>query len=427
MLHQASAAEEVDITKKPRKVENGQVSSPYGGGGANGGGLGCQGVVVTALSRFGEQGHEQTIALDGTVLAVDMAAWNAGNEVALVEAGTADDEAPQPKVVREPGDDEGFTTTFGSPFSSDTDGRLLAEVGGKYKFASRLIRVPLSMGLPNTGLVSRGAETVASPKFMGCNFGGSTKVPGQATAVANTNNGSVVVQSREPALVTIIPIGASPRVIDLEGDTVADTGHDLFHRDAGGGIACASCHGEGAEDGHTWNFTGQGVRRTQALHVGLAGTAPFHWAGDESDINVLMEDVFVGRMGGVHQSEQRVGALTKFLFALKPPTASRDLSDSAAMRGKALFESAAVGCTSCHSGAKLTDNKSYDVGTSTGAKLQVPSLRGVGYRAPFIHTGCATTLRDRFDPACGGGAKHGNTADLSPPQIDDLVAFLQTL
>jgi cytochrome c len=234
------------------------------------------------------------------------------------------------------------------------------------------------------------------------------------------------VQSREPALLTILARGGSGHVIALGGDSVRDTGHDLFHRNSGGGVACASCHAEGAEDGHVWNFKGQGLRRTQALHVGLKGTAPFHWAGDETDLNALMEDVFVGRMGGVHQSEARVTALTKFLFALEPPRASNDLGDPAAMRGKALFESAAVGCTSCHAGNKLTDNKSYDVGTSQGELLQVPSLRGVAYRAPFLHTGCAHTLRDRFDPTCGG-SKHGNTASLGTLQVDDLVAYLQTL
>jgi mono/diheme cytochrome c family protein len=263
---------------------------------------------------------------------------------------------------------------------------------------------------------------------MGCNFPRETiDVPGQATAVAYTLNGTLLVQSREPALLTIIrPGGVQATVVDLHGDSVRDTGHDLFHRDSGGGIACASCHAEGAEDGHVWNFKGQGLRRTQALHVGLKGTAPFHWAGDETDFTALMEDVFVGRMGGVHQSGERVTALTKFLFALEPPRASKDLGDPAAMRGKALFESAATGCTSCHTGNKFTDNKSYDVGTSQGELLQVPSLRGVGYRAPFIHTGCAHTLRDRFDPTCGG-SKHGNTAALSTPQVDDLVSYLQTL
>ena len=65
-----------------------------------------------------------------------------------------------------------------------------------------------------------------------------------------------------------------------------------------------------------------------------------------------------------------------------------------------------------------------DVGT--GGKLQVPSLRGVSLRAPYMHDGCAPTLHDRFG-ACGGGDKHGVTSGLSPSQIDDLVAYLTTL
>jgi len=424
MLHQASAADEVNIDK-PRKIENGQVSSPYGGG-STGAALGCQGVVVTAVSKFSSQGVDRTIALDSTVVAVDMAAWSAGSELAIVEAGTVDDEAPVATVVSSPDNGSVPTTAIGSRFSSSIEGQLESDFAGKYKFQSRLIRMPLA-AVNAGGATVPGFSRGAVNSFNGCNFpSNSTKVPGQATAVAYTKTGTVVVQSREPALLTVIPPGAQARVVELGGDDVSDTGHDLFHRDSGGGIACASCHAEGAEDGHTWNFTGQGVRRTQALHVGLAGTAPFHWAGDETDLTALMEDVFVGRMGGVHQSEVRVGSLAKYLFALKPPAASRNLADPAAMRGKALFESAATGCTSCHSGAKLSDNKSYDVGTSAGEMLQVPSLRGIGYRAPFIHTGCATTLRDRFDPACGG-AKHGNTAQLNTTEVDDLVAFLQTL
>lgn len=425
MLHQASAVEEVDIDK-PRKIENGQVSSPYGGG-SSGAALGCQGVVVTAVSKFGAQGIDRTVALDSTVVAVDMAAWSAGGELAIVEAGTRDEEAPVATVVSAPnGVNETFTTAIGSRFSNSIEGRLDADLAGKFKFQSRLLRMPLGV-VQGLGATVVGASRGPANTFMGCNFpSNQTTVPGQATAVAYMKTGTVVVQSREPALLTVIPINAPSRVVELGGDSMSDTGHDLFHRDSGGGIACASCHAEGAEDGHTWNFKGQGVRRTQALHVGLAGTAPFHWAGDETDLTALMEDVFVGRMGGVHQSEVRVGALAKYLFALKPPTAARDLSDPAAMRGKHLFESAATGCTNCHSGAKLSDNKSYDVGTSYGELLQVPSLRGIGYRAPFIHTGCATTLRDRFDPACGG-AKHGNIAGLNATDVDDLVAFLQTL
>jgi hypothetical protein len=43
-------------------------------------------------------------------------------------------------------------------------------------------------------------------------------------------------------------------------------------------------------------------------------------------------------------------------------------------------------------------------------------------------SGCARTLRERFsEPACGGGDLHGKTWHLSAAQLDDLVAFLETL
>ena len=36
------------------------------------------------------------------------------------------------------------------------------------------------------------------------------------------------------------------------------------------------------------------------------------------------------------------------------------------------------------------------------------------------------TLRDRFGP-CGGGDLHGETSTLSEAEIDDLVAYMETL
>ena len=50
---------------------------------------------------------------------------------------------------------------------------------------------------------------------------------------------------------------------------------------------------------------------------------------------------------------------------------------------------------SCHVGPLMTTKQIVDVGT--GGAFKVPSLLGVGARAPFMHDGCATTLMDRFD------------------------------
>jgi mono/diheme cytochrome c family protein len=140
-----------------------------------------------------------------------------------------------------------------------------------------------------------------------------------------------------------------------------------------------------------------------------------------------MDEVFVKRMGGAHPSPQNLHALEGWVFALKPLPPSRATDDPKAMRGQELFNSREVGCAACHAGAKLTNNLSYDVGTGADVPLQVPSLIGVGSRTPLIHTGCAKTLYDRFDPSCGGGDAHGHTSQLSEADIDALVAYMQSL
>jgi hypothetical protein len=73
----------------------------------------------------------------------------------------------------------------------------------------------------------------------------------------------------------------------------------------------------------------------------------------------------------------------------------------------------------------MTNNQTMDVGT--GGKFQVPSLVGIANHPPFLHNGCAATLRDRFTPACGGGDLHGLTSKLSAGDVSDLVSYLETL
>ena len=108
-----------------------------------------------------------------------------------------------------------------------------------------------------------------------------------------------------------------------------------------------------------------------------------------------------------------------------PVAHAHSLPDSdAAARGKVLFESDAVGCTSCHTGEHFTNNLTIDVGT--GGAFQVPSLLGVGSRAPYLHDGRAGELADRFGPL-GGGDLHGQTSQLAANQIDDLIAYLRSL
>jgi mono/diheme cytochrome c family protein len=245
---------------------------------------------------------------------------------------------------------------------------------------------------------------------------------GEAIAVAFDGTGRVVVQTREPARVEILTRRGG--TIKLSDESRFDTGHAVFHAATAFGLACASCHPEGGEDGRVWHFSNLGPRRTQSLRGGIGETAPFHWDGKMRDFGQLMTDVFTGRMGGPALATGHVQALSAWVEKLPRLPALTAADAPAAVRGRALFEDPRLGCATCHGGALSTNNATVSVGT--GEALQVPSLRGVGWRAPYMHTGCAPTLADRFDPLCGGD-QHGMTSGLSRSQIQDLTAYLDSL
>lgn len=379
MLHQYALAAPIKIGQTSTVSDTG--IAPYGV--AMGG---CSGLVQPAVSTLDPSGTFRAgMPLAAPILAIDAAVSPDGLWVALAHAGLSD----QGTVT---------LTALGDVTATTVDSTGCAHPTGS---------VPVV-----------GGGRIAAVAF-------SPTVPAQ-----DQTRTWFVVQTRDPAQIVQFhdPMGAETYTVSLGGRSVVDTGHEIFHTDTGAGIACASCHLEGAEDGRVWKFDTIGDRRTQSVNVGLGGTEPFHWDGDMQDLGALVHEVFVRRMGGPEESAERVSALGSWLDSLRPNAPIVDVSSDAALRGKALFESAAVGCVTCHSGSKHTSNQNAYVGTTeVGHSLQVPSLVGVGYRAPFLHNGCAATLRDRFDPACGGGDEHGHTSALTSTQIDDLVQYLESL
>ncbi|WP_437484981.1 cytochrome-c peroxidase [Sorangium sp. So ce1014] len=287
------------------------------------------------------------------------------------------------------------------------DGARLAIVG-----AGNNVVVTTTVG----DMTNSAATTNCNPEVT------SQPLSGQPVAVAFDGRGAVVVQLREPAALEVL----GGRTIALPGESVRDTGHEMFHRPPNGSsaVACASCHPEGHEDGQTWNFDPVGLRRTQAMGGGILQTAPLHWSGDMQDLAGLMGEVFVSRMGGPKPGARRLDLMARYIDSLPAFPASPPEDEAAVSRGAALFHDKKVACADCHSGPMLTNNRNEDVGT--GELLQVPSLIGISGRAPFMHDGCAATLRDRFDPACGGD-DHGDVSGLTSVQVDDLVAYLESL
>jgi cytochrome c peroxidase len=202
------------------------------------------------------------------------------------------------------------------------------------------------------------------------------------------------------------------------------------------GISCATCHFEGREDGHVWNFP-DGPRQTPSLQGRmLAKTAPFHWNGEFNDLLAFMTHTVTNRMGGsgvTPAMEQQVAA-----FIESMPKADNPHSNTAPevlARGRAAFDAAE--CGTCHKTETFTDNTFADVGTfvKTGAVvdnfqlhggLNTPSLLGLARTAPYLHDGSAQTLKARI--VTGKNLdQHGKTSRLSDADVDDLVSYLKSL
>lgn len=302
------------------------------------------------------------------------------------------------------------------------DGSEVAVVGAGN---STVVRLPFDRAM---GGVSGGVCGVVAPTPPPTDAQGrpSSRV-GQPVGVAFVANGELLVHSRSPAQVVLFPgpgapASAVPVTLRLEGaDDVESPGFRLFHT-AASGLACASCHPEGQEDGRVWTFFGR-KRRTQSLAGGLSETAPFHWKGELPSVSSVLNDTFVARMGGQEPSMVEIASLTRFLDSLpapRPPTRETPVD---MVLGRAVFERS--GCAGCHAGAKLTTAGNSNVGT--GESFQIPSLRGLARRAPFMHDGCAKRMADRFDDVACGGRTHGDISGLSAPEREALIGYLGQL
>lgn len=449
MLHQRDQTSPVRV----HHDDDDAMADPYGGAGNP-----CGGIVRNGVTRFGKDGSVHAELAPSVPLAVDAAISPNGRYIAVASAGLQDFEAPQPSFEFV-GDGNGAFGTGGAGGVMPGVSAAGATSSGFFGFSGVQVLAVSDTTFSSGGSAPGPApEPAPGPSVDGgvmaeapvappidpglppsfdesadrCDFdqiGVGIGEPTTAVVFSPLDSSVLYAQTRSPAQLYIVDlISGAAEVVQFGGALMQDTAHDLFHRSASAGIACASCHPEGMDDGHVWNFEGLGLRRTQPLDVGLQGTAPFHWDGTLQSVGALMDEVFIGRMGGVFQSPERLAALESWLFQLKPLPPRRSADDALAQRGAALFASEAVGCTTCHSGTSLTNNLSYQVGTTAdGALLQVPGLHGIGYRSVLMHDGCANSLRERFDPACGGGDAHGVTSNLPPEDIDALIAYLETL
>lgn len=267
------------------------------------------------------------------------------------------------------------------------------------------------------------ARAVAAPDPCAPQNIREVRVSGQVVSVAPWRGGtpSFLVQTREPAMLhRYTTAGELVSTIALADSSVEDTGHAIFHSNSGVGIACASCHPEGGDDGKVWNLEREYLR-TPSLRGTLKGTAPYHWRGDLANIHAMADATFGVRMNGQQLSWVQKDLLEDWLFALRAPKASPTSDMEQLARGKALFE--ARQCTACHvAEGKAPTRTLYD---QTGRLVQTPSLRGVAARAPYFHDGCAPTLTAAISSTCE--IQEHSLSDLSPEARADLVTYLESL
>ncbi len=266
-------------------------------------------------------------------------------------------------------------------------------------------------------------------------------------------------------------------------------GRTLFFdpRLSGSGVlACATCHnpsfgwGDGLRLGR-----GEGLqllgRRTPTI-LNAAWDGPYFWDGRAPSL----EEQAAGPMGSAKEMNGDLAVIPAKLAAIPDyralfdraypgeaigmPTVTKAIAtfertvasgrtpfdawlegdetsiDPNAKRGFVLFTGTAH-CANCHSGWAFTDKKFHDIGLASddpgriavapgerGAEFafKTPTLRDVSRRAPYMHDGSQHDLPTVIRHYMIGGERPSSdplmqTFDVSPREIDDLIAFLNTL
>lgn len=192
--------------------------------------------------------------------------------------------------------------------------------------------------------------------------------------------------------------------------------------DPDSGVACASCHRDGRDDGLTWRFSDM-ARQTPSLAGPVSETAPLTWIGGVQTIAEEATLTTTLRMGGTGPSDEELAAVTAFVDAARRPAPRRPTASEQAARalGAEVFHRPEVGCAGCHSDAN---------GAGAGVvslmeipALSIPPLVGIAATAPYLHNGWAATLEDVVERSREGVM--GDTSSLSVAEADALVAYLR--
>ncbi len=199
--------------------------------------------------------------------------------------------------------------------------------------------------------------------------------------------------------------------------------------------SCASCHSSDARvDGLNWDLQNDGIGNPKNVKSLLLSfeTPPVMSMGVRADAAAAIR-AGIKYILFTNQPPEIASAIDAYVRALKPvasPGLVHGKLSTAAQRGRKLFESPEVGCSRCHTPPLFTDCKPHSVGIGkfdeTSDQFYTPSLLEAWRTAPYLHDGSAATLREAVTIHNRDG-RRGNTTQLSPEQIKDLVEYLRSI
>jgi mono/diheme cytochrome c family protein len=296
------------------------------------------------------------------------------------------------------------------PLALLADGRIIVGLAGVGEIG---ILSEGDSSLQRIATVSRPTDLAVSPD-------------GRRVFVADELAGAIgMVDVSSPTSLGEISLGPQPEL------SPADRGERLFYSGAlslGGWMSCHSCHTDGHTNGLLNDNLGDGnfgaPKRVLSL-LGVGRTGPWAWNGGVADLETQIKKSIETTMRGKEPGDDQVRALAAFLRTLPAaPAVSADAADRAAIaRGESVFES--QHCGRCHTAPEYTSDSTYDVGLKDEFENKLfnpPSLRGVGHRDRLFHDNRARSLEEVFTRF-----KHQVNGELSPDDLDDLLAFLRSL
>ncbi|QNN24384.1 c-type cytochrome [Planctomycetales bacterium ZRK34] len=260
----------------------------------------------------------------------------------------------------------------------------------------------------------------------------SVSPDGKTVAVAMYFDGAAVLVDAEAGKVkSKISLGDQPAV------SQARLGERIFH-DASycfqSWLSCATCHPDTRVDGLNWDLLNDGLGNPKNAKsmVWSDRTPPAMSLGVREGMEAAAEAGFVHIQFRV-VDKPTLEATQAYLRTLEPvasPYLVNGKLSEAAQRGKAIFNDKAVGCANCHPAPLYTDLKKHGVETRSRLDrhdaFDTPTLVELWRTGPYLHSGAAATLRDVLTTQNEKDV-HGHTKHLTPQQIDDLIAFLNSL